>query len=328
MDRLITVVGGSGFIGRNVVQELVKRGERIRVVVRDVQRASFLLPLGGVGQIQLVSADVRDARAMEAAMRHAYGAVNLVGVLAEQGGVSFDAIHRQGAETAARSAAQAGVEAFVHISANGADPQSPSAYARTKAAGEVAVRAAVPRATILRPSVVFGPDDNFINRFAALARRLPIMPVIAGSTRLQPVYVGDVARAIVEAIEDPARFGGHIYELGGPKIYTMRELISWIMEQIYVHKPINEVPPGMAQLLARLGDILPFAPITSDQWLMLQRDNVVSSSAEGLEAFGITPTPLEAIAPAYLVRYRKRGRFNTGDQDRHAERAQETGRRR
>lgn len=311
MDRLITVVGGSGFIGRYVVQELAKRRERLRVVVRDVHRAAFLKPLGGVGQIQLVAADVRDRRAMDAAMRHAYGAINLVGVLAEQGGAGFDSIHRQGAETVARAAGEAGVQSLVHISALGADPESPSAYGRTKAAGEEAVRAAMPQATILRPSVVFGPDDQFINRFAALGRGLPVVPVVAGKTKLQPVFVGDVARAIVEAVEDPARYGGQTYELGGPKTYSMHELIAWILKQTYTSKPIIDLPDGVSKALSRL----PFAPLTYDQWLMLQRDNVVTPGAQGLAAFGIGPTPLEAIAPAYLVRYRKRGRFNTGEQD-------------
>jgi len=310
MQGLVTIVGGSGFLGRYIVQELVATGTRVRVAVRRPNAAMFLKPLGQVGQIQLIAADVRDERQIAAAMHGADAAVNLVGILAEARGRSFADIHAEGAATVARVAAGAGVRALVHVSAIGADAASHSAYGRSKAAGEAAVRAAFPAATILRPSLVFGPEDAFVNRFAALARVAPVMPVVAGNTRFQPVHVVDVARAVVGALENPARFGGAVFELGGPKVYTFRELLVWIMREIRVDKRLVDVPPVVAKLMARAGDILPGLPMTSDQYAMLQRDNVVGVGAPGLEAFGIRPTPLEAIAPAYLERYRRFGRFN------------------
>lgn len=314
MDRLVTVVGGSGFIGRYVVQELAKQGVRLRVVVRDAHRALFLKPLGGLGQIQIVAGDLRDRAALDAAMRGADGAINLVGILAEGGGATFEAVQARGAANVAQAAAAAGVEALVHVSAIGADPDAKSRYARTKGEGEAAVRAAFPKATIIRPSIVFGPEDQFINRFAALSRGLPLLPVVAGDTRFQPVYVVDVARAIAAAITDPARFGGRTFELGGPKTYKFRDLIAWIQQQTLTNKPMIDLPDGVASFIAQLGSFVPGAPLTYDQYLMLQRDTVVADGAEGLGAFGVTPTPLEAIAPTYLVRYRKHGRFNRGDQ--------------
>lgn len=310
MQGLVTIVGGSGFLGRYIVQELAGTGTRVRIAVRRPNAAMFLKPLGQVGQIQLIAADVRDERQIAAAMHGADAAVNLVGILAEGGGRSFEGIHAEGAATVARVAAGAGVRTLVHVSAIGADAGSPSAYARSKAAGEASVRAAFPSATILRPSLVFGPEDAFVNRFAALARMAPVMPVVAGNTRFQPVHVVDVARAVVGALEKPAHFGGAIFELGGPKVYAFRELIAWIMAQIRVDRPLVDVPPLVAKLMARAGDILPGLPMTSDQYAMLQRDNVVGAGVPGLEAFGIRPTPLEAIAPGYLERYRKFGRFN------------------
>jgi uncharacterized protein YbjT (DUF2867 family) len=310
MQGLVTIVGGSGFLGRYIVQELVATGTRVRVAVRRPNAAMFLKPLGQVGQIQLIAADVRDERQIAAAMHGADAAVNLVGILAEARGRSFADIHAEGAATVARVAAGAGVRALVHVSAIGADAASHSAYGRSKAAGEAAVHAAFPAATILRPSLVFGPEDAFMNRFAALARVAPVMPVVAGNTRFQPVHVVDVARAVVGALENPARFGGAVFELGGPKVYTFRELLVWIMREIRVDKRLVDVPPVVAKLMARAGDILPGLPMTSDQYAMLQRDNVVGVGAPGLEAFGIRPTPLEAIAPAYLERYRRFGRFN------------------
>ena len=314
MDRLITVVGGSGFIGRYVVQELAKQGVRLRVVVRDAHRALFLKPLGGLGQIQIVAGDLRDRAALDAAMRGADGAINLVGILAEGGGATFESVQARGAANVAQAAAAAGVGALVHVSAVGADRDSRSDYARTKGEGEAAVRAAFPAATIIRPSIVFGPEDQFINRFAALSRGLPLLPVVAGDTRFQPVYVLDVARAIAAAVTDPAQYGGRTFELGGPKTYKFRDLIAWIQQQTLTGKPMFDLPDGVASFMAQLGSILPGAPLTYDQYLMLKRDTVVADGAEGLGAFGINPTPLEAIAPTYLVRYRKHGRFNRGDQ--------------
>lgn len=315
MSRLITIVGGAGFIGRYVVQELARTGARLRIVVRDAHRAAHLKPLGAVGQIQLVQGDLRDARLIEAACVGANGVINLVGILNERG-ASFDSVHVEGARLVAAAAAKAGAQALVHVSAIGANPESPSAYGRSKGQGESAVRAAFPNATILRPSIVFGPEDQFINRFAALARGLPfVLPVVAGDTRFQPVYVLDVARAVAEAVQDPARFGGKTFELGGPKTYSMRQLLGWIADQTYAGKSLVDVPDFVAERIASLTGWLPGAPLTRDQWLMLRSDNVMAENAAGLEAFGLHPTPLEAIAPAYLVRYRKHGRFNRGEQD-------------
>ena len=310
MDGLVTVVGGSGFIGRYVVQELARAGVRVRVAVRHPEKALFLKPSGQVGQIQLIAADLGDARTLANAMAGATAAVNLVGILAEGGGRSFAGVHAEGAGRTATAAAEAGATAFVQVSAIGADPGSASAYGRSKAAGEAAVTRAFPAATILRPSLVFGPEDGFVNRFAALARALPVMPVVAGATRFQPVHVLDVARAIVAALGDPARFGGRVFELGGPTTYSFRELLAWIMREIRVGRPLVEVPGFAARLMARAGDVLPGAPMNSDQYAMLLRDNVVGEGAAGLEAFGIVPTALEAIAPGYLARYRRFGRFN------------------
>lgn len=306
MDGLVTVVGGSGFIGRYVVQELCRAGARVRVVTREPTGAAFLKPLGGLGQVEIFTGSIRSAASLAPAFEGATGAVNLVGILAGD----FDAVHVRGAATVARAAAAAGMKAFVQISAIGADAESPSAYGRSKAAGEAAVREAFPAATILRPSIVFGREDAFINRFAGLVAALPVVPVVAPATRFQPVYVLDVARAVAAAIADPGRFGGQTFELGGPKTYSMRGLIEWIMAETYAAKTLVDVPDPIAAMLAKLTGWLPAAPITSDQWAMLQRDNV--ASGEGLSALGIQPTPLEAIAPGYLVRYRKQGRFNPG----------------
>ncbi len=307
-DRLVVVVGGSGFVGRYLVEELAHAGARVRVVVRAPERAYFLKPLGALGQVEIVAGDVADAGSITRAFRHADMGVNLVGILDERGGQKFAATQATGAATVARAAADAEVSAFVQISAIGADATSGAEYARTKAAGELAVTAALPHATILRPSLVFGPEDAFINRFAALARAAPVIPVVAGGTRFQPVFVVDVAKAIVAALADPATFGGSTFELGGPKVYAFRDLIAWIAREIRVEKSLIDVPPFAAKLMGRAGDILPFLPMTSGQYIMLQSDNV--AAPPGLAAFGIAPTPLEAVAPAYLERYRTAGRFH------------------
>lgn len=315
MEKLFTIVGGAGFVGRYVVQELAQSRARLRVIVRDAHRAAFLKPLGAVGQIQLVPGDIRNRALIEAACTDADGVINLVGVLDERA-ASFDSIHVEGARIVAEAAAKKGAGALVHVSAIGADANAASGYGRSKGEGEAAVRAAFPNATIVRPSILFGPEDQFINRFAGLARGLPFMlPVVAPNTRFQPVYVLDVARATAAAAQDPARFGGRMFELGGPKTYTMRQLLQWIVDQTYAEKPLVDVPDFVAERMASLTGWLPGAPITRDQWLMLQKDNVVADGAAGLDAFGLRATPLEAIAPTYLVRYRKQGRFNRGEQD-------------
>lgn len=308
MDGLVVIVGGSGFVGRYVVQELARTGVRMRVVVRTPEAAAFLRPLGAVGQIQLVGGNVSDAAGLGRAFENATAGVNLVGILAESGKQRFDAVQAKGAGNVARAAAAAGVAAFVQVSAIGADAASPARYAQTKAAGEAAVHAALPHATILRPSIIFGPEDQFINRFAQLARTLPVVPVVAGATRFQPVYVLDVAQAVAAALADPAQFGGKIFELGGPTRYAFREIIAWILREIRVGKPLVEVPALIAKAMARAGDFVPGAPMTFDQWTMLQTDNI--ATGPGLAAFGISPTPLESVAPRYLERYRSGGRFH------------------
>jgi NADH dehydrogenase len=313
LDTLVTVFGGSGFLGRNVVRALCKRDYRIRVAVRRPELAGHLQPLGKVGQIHAVQANLRYPASVEAAMRDSHAAVNLVGILAESGAQSFEAVQAAGAGVVAQAAAAIGAR-MVHISAIGADENSASRYARSKAAGEKAVQAAVPKATIMRPSVVFGPEDQFSNRFASLARISPVLPLIGGGlTKLQPVYVGDVATAVADAVDGKAR-DGVTYELGGPEVLTMREIMEIILSTIERQRMLVSLPFGLANLQALL---LQFAPgplkLTPDQVALLRTDNVVSGPArsEGrtLEALGITPDSLEAIAPQYLWRFRKTGQF-------------------
>jgi NADH dehydrogenase len=313
LDTLVTVFGGSGFVGRSVVRALAKRDYRIRVAVRRPELAGFLQPLGRVGQIHAVQANVRYPASIEAAMRDAHVAVNLVGILAESGSQSFEAVQVKGADAIARAAAATGAQ-MVHVSAIGADAQSTSAYARAKADGETAVLASVPSATIMRPSVVFGPEDDFTNRFAALARISPIMPLIGGgATRMQPVYVGDVADAIADAVDGKAKRGA-TYELGGPEVLTMREIMELILETTDRDRALVSLPFGLAKFQALF---LQFAPgafkLTPDQVELLRHDNVVSEAAKAagltLEGLGITPDSMEAILAQYLWRFRPAGQF-------------------
>ncbi len=312
-ETLVTVFGGSGFLGRNVVRALAKRGYRIRVAVRRPELAGHLQPLGRVGQIHPVQANVRYPASVEAAVRDASVAVNLIGILTEGGAQSFDAVQAKGAETIAKAARAVGAR-MVHVSAIGADENSPSAYGRTKAAGEQAVLAAVPSATIMRPSLLFGPEDQFTNRFAALARISPFLPLIGGGvTRMQPAYVGDVATAVADAVDGKTRPGG-TYELGGPEVLTMREIMEIILEITERKRMLVSLPWGLAKFQAMF---LQFAPgalkLTPDQVMMLQSDNVVSDAAKaaGLTfgGLGIAPDSLEAIAPQYLWRFRAAGQF-------------------
>ncbi|MDB5682327.1 MAG: dehydrogenase [Sphingomonas bacterium] len=307
MERLVTVFGGGGFLGRYVVQALFKSGARVRLAERDPSNAWFLKPLGALGQSQFAVADVTDAESARRAAHGSTAVINLVGILAGD----FDKVHVQGARNVAAAAAATGASALVQVSAIGADAASTSAYGRSKAEGEAAARAAFAGVTIIRPSVVFGAEDQFVNRFAGLAQRLPVVPVIRGSVKLQPVWVADVARAIADAALDPATHGGKLYELGGPEVLTMEALNRWIGEATGRKRPIVAVPDEVAGAMARFGGWLPGAPITADQWEMLQRDNVAGAGTAGFEAFGISPSPLAAVAPAWLVRYRKHGRFST-----------------
>jgi NADH dehydrogenase len=317
LDTLVTVFGGSGFLGRNVVRALAKRDYRIRVAVRRPELAGHLQPLGKVGQIHAVQANLRYAASIQAAMRDAHVAVNLVGILAQSGAQTFEAVQVKGAEAVAKAAAGMGAT-MVHVSAIGADVRSPSQYARAKAAGEKLVIAALPSATIMRPSVVFGPEDEFTNRFAALARLSPALPLIGGgSTRLQPVYVGDVATAVADAVDGKAKPGG-IYELGGPEVCSMREIMEIILKITDRKRMLLSLPFGLAKLQALF---LQFAPgplkLTPDQVELLRFDNVVSDAAKAggltLEGLGITPDSLEAIAPQYLWRFRPAGQFQRKD---------------
>jgi uncharacterized protein YbjT (DUF2867 family) len=304
--KIAAVFGGSGFIGRYVVRELARAGHTVRVAVTDPGGARFLQTQGKVGQIVPLAAGVTDEDAVARAVVGADLVVNLVGILFERRAGDFQRLQAEGAGRVARVSAAQGVERLVHVSAIGADPASPSAYGRTKAEGEAAVRAAFPSATILRPSIVFGPEDGFFNRFAGLTRVLPFMPVIAGDTRFQPVYVGDVADAVLAAAErDDAP--GRTYELAGPRTATFRELLRYILETTGHRRPLVDIPMGLARLQARLGEFLPTPPLTRDQLLMLQRDNVQASGALGLADLGIQPKALEAVVPTYLTRFRAGG---------------------
>ena len=313
LDTLVTVFGGSGFLGRSVVRALAKRDYRVRVAVRRPELAGHLQPLGRVGQIHAVQANLRYPMSVEAAMRDSHAAINLVGILTESGEQTFEAVQGSGAGRVAKAASAVGAR-MVHVSAIGADENSASRYARSKAAGERAVLAAAPAATILRPSVVFGPEDQFSNRFAALARVSPFLPLIGGGlTKLQPVYVGDVATAVADAVDGKAKQGA-VYELGGPEVLTMREIMGIILAIIERRRMMISLPFWLTKLQARL---LQFAPgplkLTPDQVVLLRSDNVVSHTAKAadltLEGLGITPDSLEAIAPQYLWRFRKTGQF-------------------
>ncbi len=303
--RIATVFGGSGFIGRYVVQRLAQQDYIVRVAVRDPVGARFLQTQGRVGQIVPLAAPVTDAAAVARALEGAEVAVNLVGILYERRPGDFERLQGQAPGLVAQAAKAAGVRSFVQLSAIGADPASPSLYATSKAAGEAAVLAAFPEATILRPSVVFGPEDGFFNRFAAMAR-LPFMPVVAGETKFQPVYVGDVAEAVTTALADPAA-RGKTYELGGPKVMTMREVLRFILETTRRRKPMVDMPMGLMRFQAGVLQRLPNPPVTLDQLLLLERDNVVAEGTPGLAELGIAPKAVEAIVPGYLKRFRPGG---------------------
>lgn len=312
-DTLVTVFGGSGFLGRYVVRALAKRDYRIRVGVRRPELAGHLQPLGKVGQIHAVQVNLRHPASVRAAMRGSDVAVNLVGILTKSGRQTFDAVVAKGAATVAETTAAAGAR-LVHVSAIGADPASASAYARAKASGEKAVLAAVPSATILRPSVMFGPEDQFTNRFAALALMSPMLPLIGGgATRMQPVYVGDVAAAVADAVDGRTKAGA-VYELGGPDVLSMREIMQIILRVIERERMLVPLPFAIARLKAMF---LQFAPgplkLTPDQVALLRTDNVVSNTATAagltLQGLGIAPDSMEAVVPQYLWRFRKAGQF-------------------
>jgi NADH dehydrogenase len=304
--KVATVFGGSGFIGRYVVQRLAHLDYVVRVAGRDPAGARFLQTQGRVGQIVPLGAPITDEAAVRRAVEGADVVVNLVGILFERRAGNFDRIQGQAPGLVARASAAAGVASLVHVSAIGADAASPSAYARSKAAGEAAVRAAFPAAAILRPSIVFGPEDQFFNRFAEMARMLPFIPVVSGATRFQPVYVADVADAVVAAAtrEEAA---GRTFELGGPRVMTMREVHRFILDTTGRSKRLVEMPLGLMRSMAGVMEKLPSPPLTRDQLLLLQRDNVVAEGAEGFAALGIQPKAVEVVVPGYLLRYRRGG---------------------
>ena len=297
-EELVTVFGGDGFIGRYVCEFLLRSGVRVRVASRDPRNSYFIQPLGQVGQFGFVQADIRDPEAVRRALEGASAAVNLVGVF----GRKMQEVHVEGARSIAEAASKDGLEALVHISAIGADPRSPSNYGRTKGEGEEAVRKSYPSATVIRPSLAFGPEDNLTNRFAAMAQ-LPFLPVIAAKRNFQPVYVRDLGQAIAKAALEPKNFAGQICEIGGPQRMSMIELHQAILEITGQKPDILTMPDLFGNLLSWFG-WLPGAPLTRDQWLMLQKDNVPSGELPGLDAFGIRPTPLAAVGPEWLGRFR------------------------
>jgi uncharacterized protein YbjT (DUF2867 family) len=320
--RLATVFGGTGFVGRHVVRALAQRGWRIRVASRRPDLALYLQPLGGVGQIHAVQANVRNPESVTHALRDAQVTVNLVGIMHQTGAQRFDAVHHLGAENVAKAAKQAGLEILVQMSAIGANPSAASAYAQTKAFGEAAVRQVIPDAIIMRPSVIFGPEDQFFNRFAAMARLMPALPLIGeGKTKFQPVFVGDVAEAIARAVEGRA-MPGTTYELGGPEIATLQQIIEFILSITGRKRRLVALSFKYAATVAFVTETMhklsfglfpEIFTITSDQVKLLREDNIVSplADAEGrtFHGFGISPEPYEATVPSYLYRYRKTGQF-------------------
>jgi uncharacterized protein YbjT (DUF2867 family) len=304
--NVATVFGGSGFVGRYVVKRLAQVGYVVRVAVRYPEAALFLKPMGAVGQIVPLAASVTDEASATRAIEGSEVVVNTVGILADNRAGDFQRIQGDGPGRIARIAAVSGVSRLVHISALGANPKSDSLYARSKAAGEEAVQQAFPPATILRPSVVFGPEDNFFNRFAGMARVLPFMPVVAGDTKFQPVYVGDVADAVMAAIEEPDATG-RIFELGGPRAMSMREVLAYILKETSRDHRMVNIPMSLLRLQAAILQMLPGKLLTVDQLKLLAKDNVLTPGAAGLTELGIVPTPIELVVPGYLRRYQPGG---------------------
>jgi NADH dehydrogenase len=308
-NRRVTIVGGDGFIGRNVVKRLAAQGAVIAVASPHAVRAGFLRPMGDVGQIATIDVGISEEASLAQLIDGCDTVICAAGTLVERSPRSFDLLHHRGPALLARLATRSGVRRFVHISALGADAHSPSAYARSKAAGETAVLDAFPGATIIRPSLVFGPDDNLFNRFGALARMAPALPLIGGgNTRFQPVFVGDVADAIVETLDRPEA-EGKTYELGGPEILTFRQMMELLLREIRRPRALVPIPASLAAIGAYFAEFLPDPPLTRDQIKLLQIDNVVAAGVPGLAALGIVPTALELVLPTYLDRFRRGGRF-------------------
>ncbi len=313
LDRVVTVFGASGFLGRHVVAALVRHGYRVIAVTRRPELAQHLTTVGGlVGQVSVMQGNIRNRPSVERAVAGAFGVVNLVGILHETGRQGFEVVQHKGAALIAQVAAQAGVERLVHVSAIGADATSDADYARTKAAGERAVLEAFPGASVMRPSIVFGPEDGFFNRFASMARLSPVLPLISGGTRFQPVFVGNVAEAIAKGIDGGAAPGA-VYELGGPSVRTFRQLMELMLKVTQRKRLLLPIPGPIAKLQAGILETLPNPLLTTDQLKMLAQDNVVSpeAKAEGrtLEGLGVEPTAMEIVLPTYLWRFRATGEF-------------------
>jgi len=312
-DRVITIIGGSGFVGRHIVRALARRGYRIRVACRRPDLAGHLQPLGNTGQIMAVQANVRYPASLAAACEGAYAVINLTGVLHSSGAQSFDAVHAFGAEASAKAAKAARARVFIQVSAIGADENSSAEYARSKAEGEKRARAGFPGAIVLRPSIVFGPEDSFFNRFAELARFSPFLPLIGGGeTKFQPVFAGDVGEAVARLV-DAGEADGKTYELGGPEQLSFRQLMRFTLDTIGRSRALVTLPWGIARIQAAIMGLLPNPMLTTDQVELLKHDNVVSEEARReqrtLEGLGIVPQGIEGIVPGYLYRYRKAGQF-------------------
>jgi len=311
--ELVTIFGGSGFVGTQVVQMLAQQGFRMRVAVRRPDLAGHLRPLGDVGQIVPIQANVRNAESVARAVAGTAIVINLVGIGFERGKQNFTAVHVAGARNVAAAAAAAGAKTLIHMSTLGADSGAASASARSRAAGDAAVFAAFPEAIVMRPSIMFGPGDGFFNLMGTLARLSPILPLIGGNSKFQPVYVRDVAQAFVAAVDGGVKTG-RIYELGGPDIETYKALMQRVLRDTGRTNPLLPIGPGLGKLLAAPMGLLPTPLLTGDQVVQLQSDNVVTEAAirekRTLAAFGVTPTPMDAVLPSYLWRFRKNGQFD------------------
>lgn len=328
MSELVTVFGGTGFVGTYVVRALARDGWRVRVVARRPRRGYRLPSFGDVGQIQLMGGDITNREQVDASLEGASAVVNLVGILAPGASGGFRKVHEEGSEIIAKAAAAKGVKRYVQVSAMGADPKSTAVYSRTKASAETQVRKFVPAAVVLRPSIVFGPEDHFFNRFAKMASSLPFLPLIGGGkTRFQPVYVGDVAQAVAAALASDTA-AGKTFALGGPSVYTFKELMQYVMHQTGKTRLLLPIPSFVAELMGLGGEVAglavsglfamagpraalsaPAPALTSDQVRLLRRDNVADKGADGLKALGVEPTSVESIVPGYLWLYRKGGQF-------------------
>src|SRR5271155_5049880 len=307
---LVAVFGGSGFLGRYTVRALAKAGYRVRVGVRRPNLGNYLVPMGQVGQIQVVKANIANADHVASVVSGADAVINLVGIMRQSGRQRFQRLHRDAPEALAKAAMNAGAQTFVHVSSLGVSQNSPSLYARTKAEGELRVREAFPAAAIFRPPLMFGPEDHFFNRFAGMARMWRAVPLIGGGqTKFQPVYVGDVAAAIEKSVVDPAAARGRTYELGGPSVYAFKDMMELMLHETYRKAALVPIPFGLASFGASLANLTPWPPITPDQVKLLKSDNVMTKGALGLHDLAIEPDSVEAILPTYIWRFRPQGQF-------------------